>query len=120
MTIGLDRAAPARQRDDPLPELTPDQARQLAAVLAQHMMAMRAVTAGTQYGEQAGSGPEPLSPATEIFIAGTLELICAGEQLMSAGEQESPADGACERCEQDDITLSARAVLAGGSRALAG
>jgi hypothetical protein len=104
MTIGLDRAVvPATTRDDPLPDLTPHQARQLAAVLAQHMMAMRAVTAGTEYGEPTGPGQEPLSPATEIFIAGTLELICAGEQ----------ADpGECE-CARDDVTLAARTALAG-------
>jgi hypothetical protein len=95
MTIGLDRAVmPATKRDDPLPDLTPHQARQLAAVLAQHMMAMRAVTAGTEYGEPTG---------TEIFIAGTLELICAGEQA-------DPAE--CE-CARDDVTLSARTALAG-------
>lgn len=105
MTIGLDRAqGSARKRDDPLPDLTPHQARQLAAALAQHMMAMRAVTAGTQYGEPAG--PEPLSPATEIFIAGTLELICAGEQTTTdAGE--------CDCGAWDDDAVSGRARLAG-------
>jgi hypothetical protein len=78
MTIGFEQATSAAKRADLLPDLTPEQARQLAAVLAQHMMAMRAVTAGTRYG--APTGPEPLSPATEIFLAGTLELICAAEQ----------------------------------------
>jgi hypothetical protein len=106
MTIGLEHAAPAQQRDEPLPDLSPEKARQLAAVLAQHMMAMRAVTAGTQYGEPAGPGPQPLSPATEIFLAGTLELICAGEQA-------SLDDGECECCARDDVGVSSRAVLAG-------
>jgi hypothetical protein len=106
MTIGLDRAAaPARKRDGPLSDLTPDQARQLAAVLARHMMAMRAVTAGTEYGEPAGPGQQALSPATEIFIAGTLELI-------RAGEQADPGECECARA-RDDITLSARTALAG-------
>jgi len=107
MTIGVDHAvAPAIQRDDPLPDLSPQQARQLAAVLAQHMMAMRAVTAGTQYAEPACAGSESLSPATEIFIAGTLELICAGEQA-------SPDEGECECCARGDVALSGHAVLAG-------
>jgi hypothetical protein len=86
--------AEARPAGD-LPPMTPETARRLAAVLAPHLVAMRAVTAGTRYegsGEgQAGDdglratgasgaspGPAaPISPATKIFIAGMLERISA-------------------------------------------
>jgi hypothetical protein len=60
--------------------LTPEQARRLAAELAPHLLAMRAVTAGTQYAET-GPGPSgtgsAVSPATKIFIAGMLDRISA-------------------------------------------
>jgi hypothetical protein len=60
--------------------LTPEQARRLAAELAPHLLAMRAVTAGTQYAE-AGPGSSDtgsaVSPATKIFIAGMLDRISA-------------------------------------------
>jgi hypothetical protein len=60
--------------------LTPEQARRLAAELAPHLLAMRAVTAGTQYAESgpgpSGTGPA-VSPATKIFIAGMLDRISA-------------------------------------------
>jgi hypothetical protein len=69
-----------------LPPLTPETARRLAAILAPHLVAMRAVTAGTRYaesGDNAGddtlsarSAP-PMSPATAIFIAGMLQRIPA-------------------------------------------
>jgi hypothetical protein len=64
--------------------MTPQTARRLAVILAPHLAAMRAVTAGTRY---AGSGeagadvsPGPVrvpevSPPTRIFIAGMLERI---------------------------------------------
>jgi hypothetical protein len=60
--------------------LTPELARRLAADLAPHLLAMRAVTAGTPYAE-AGAGPagagSAVSPATQIFIAGMLDRISA-------------------------------------------
>ncbi len=67
--------------------LTPEQARRLAVELAPHLLAMRAVTAGTQYAEagtqyaEAGTdapgGSPAVSPATKIFIAGMLDRIPA-------------------------------------------
>ncbi len=72
-----------------LPPLTPETARRLAAVLAPHLVAMRAVTAGTQYADSGGDGIDgdfgddpvgacrPVSPATKIFIAGMLQRIPA-------------------------------------------
>ena len=69
-----------------LPPMTPEAARRLAAILAPHLVAMRAVTAGTQYAESGGSIAEdmadghcapPASPATRIFIAGMLQHIPA-------------------------------------------
>jgi hypothetical protein len=67
-----------------LPPMTPEAARRLAAVLAPHLLAMRAVTAGTQYAGSGRSAAEdmigdqaapPVSPATRIFIAGMLQDI---------------------------------------------
>jgi hypothetical protein len=67
--------------------MTPETARRLAALLAPHLVAMRAVTAGTPYDgcgtgqggdREPGTGPRlapAASPATKIFIAGMLELI---------------------------------------------
>jgi hypothetical protein len=70
-----------------LPPMTPEAARRLAAILAPHLMAMRAVTAGTRYAESGGGGVAddllggrpgpPVSPATKIFIAGMLQQIPA-------------------------------------------
>jgi hypothetical protein len=66
-----------------LPPLTAEAARRLAATLAPHLLAMRAVTAGTRYGagEDAGSRSAAQRPqasaATKIFIAGMLERISA-------------------------------------------
>jgi hypothetical protein len=70
-----------------LPAMTPETARRLAAILAPHLVAMRAVTAGTRYAgcgrdEARGDGVSaqqepPVSPATKIFIAGMLERIPA-------------------------------------------
>jgi len=77
---------------DQLPPMTAEAAQRLAALLAPHLLAMRAVTAGTQYGapagadadpaaRPAGTGPAALTPpasaATRIFIAGMLERISA-------------------------------------------
>lgn len=69
-----------------LPPMTPEAAGRLAAILAPHLMAMRAVTAGTRYGESGASAADdvlggrptpPVSPATKIFIAGMLQHIPA-------------------------------------------
>ena len=74
---------------DQLPPITAEAARRLAAELAPHMLAMRAVTAGTPYatcapaavdaatGTAAGVQLPPVSAATTIFIAGMLERISA-------------------------------------------
>lgn len=65
---------------DQLPQMTAESARRLAAVLAPHLLAMRAVTAGTRYGacaDPAGTQFPPASAATRIFIAGMLERISA-------------------------------------------
>jgi hypothetical protein len=80
------------------PQMTAEAARRLAAILAPHLMAMRAVTAGTPYGACAGADPAagepaagdpaatstaavaqlpPASAATRIFIAGMLERLSA-------------------------------------------
>ena len=85
------------------PPMTAEAARRLAAILAPHLMAMRAVTAGTPYGACAGADPAvsdaavgdpaagdpaatstaaaaalpPASAATKIFIAGMLERLSA-------------------------------------------
>ncbi len=74
-----------------LPPMTPETARRVAAILAPHLAAMRAVTAGTRYASRSEDegcdgvlsanltrAPE-ISPATKIFIAGMLELIPAPE-----------------------------------------
>jgi len=52
-----------------LPPMTPETARQLAAILAPHLTAMRAVTAGTSY--------EECDPASKIFVAGMLDRMSA-------------------------------------------
>jgi hypothetical protein len=81
-----------RQAEQP-PPMTAEAARRLAAILAPHVMAIRAVTAGTRYGACAGSDlaagdPDatgapavaqlpPASAATRIFIAGMLERLSA-------------------------------------------
>jgi hypothetical protein len=69
-----------------LPPMTPETARRMAAILAPHLLAMRAVTSGTRYaGDGSNPGDDvhrvssapPISPATAIFIAGMLERIPA-------------------------------------------
>jgi hypothetical protein len=73
----------AKPGADP-PPMTPEAARRLAAILAPHLVAMRAVTAGTRYSKSGGTaaddvfgGPAApaISPATRIFIAGMLQRI---------------------------------------------
>jgi hypothetical protein len=80
------------QAEEP-PPMTAEAARRLAVILAPHLMAMRAVTAGTPYGACAGADPAagdrgatsaaevaqlpPASAATRIFIAGMLERLSA-------------------------------------------
>ena len=94
MIVKKDRAAktteyhyqPDNERDENMPPMTPEAARRLAEILAPHLVAMRAVTAGTQYAESGGSIAEDMaecywapsaSPATRIFIAGMLQHILA-------------------------------------------
>ncbi|HUC24608.1 MAG TPA: hypothetical protein VMA73_18015 [Streptosporangiaceae bacterium] len=76
---------------DLLPPMTAEAARRLAAELAPHLVAMRAVTAGTRYAmcadglaavdaataTAAEAQLPPVSAATTIFIAGMLERISA-------------------------------------------
>jgi hypothetical protein len=57
-----------------LPPMTPETARRLATILAPHLVAMRAVTAGTPY---EGCAEGQADPATKIFIAGMLDRISA-------------------------------------------
>ena len=60
---------------DELPPMTPEAARRMAALLAPHVVAMRAVTSGTPYATAGASRSAPVSPAVTIFIAGMLEAI---------------------------------------------
>lgn len=72
------------ETSDP-PSMSLEAARDLAAALAPHLAAMRAVAAGTigdigveVASESAGDGAQPLvSPTTMIFIAGMLERLSA-------------------------------------------
>jgi hypothetical protein len=81
-----DQDQAAHQPAGNLPPMTPETARQMAAILAPHLLAMRAVTHGTRYaGDVRNPGDDvnlvssapPVSPATAIFIAGMLERIPA-------------------------------------------
>jgi len=77
MTSAFDQADSASQGNDvanlkaasALPPMTPETARQLATILAPHLAAMRAVTAGTPY--------EEFDPASKIFVAGMLDRLSA-------------------------------------------
>jgi hypothetical protein len=77
MTSAFDQADTTSQENDlanltaasALPPMTPETARQLATILAPHLTAMRAVTAGTPY--------EDCDPASKIFVAGMLDRISA-------------------------------------------
>ena len=77
MTSGFDHAPDTTEENNlaslraasALPPMTPETAWQLAAILAPHLTAMRAVTAGTSY--------EDCDPASKIFVAGMLERISA-------------------------------------------
>jgi hypothetical protein len=80
VTTGIDQSRATEQEPDQptaaqaaaLPALTPEEALRLAAILAPHLVAMRAVTAGTRYEYTADGGDALMSPAVKIFIAGTL------------------------------------------------
>lgn len=76
-----DQDQPAAAPAVGLPDLTPEAAARLAARLAPHLLAMRAVTAGTRYEHSAGAeavdAEQPVSPAIKIFIAGMLERLPA-------------------------------------------
>lgn len=86
-----------------VPALTPDTARGLAADLAPHLRAMRALTAGTRYARADTFAGVDVSPATRIFVAGMLERMSApgaagGEQpgnaqAGTAGEPAEPGSG---------------------------
>jgi hypothetical protein len=77
MTSAFDQADSTSQGNDlanlraasSLPPMTPEMARQLAAILAPHLTSMRAVTAGTPY--------EDCDPASRIFVAGMLDRLSA-------------------------------------------
>jgi hypothetical protein len=77
MTSAFDQTDATSQENDlanlraasALPPMTPERARQLAAILAPHLTAMRAVTAGTPY--------EDYDPASKIFVAGMLDRVSA-------------------------------------------
>ena len=77
MTSGFDQAGTTTKGNDlanltaasALPPMTPETARHLATILAPHLTAMRAVTAGTPY--------EDCDPASKIFVAGMLDRISA-------------------------------------------
>jgi len=98
MSHAAEQTQPIEQADQ-LPPMTAEAARRLAALLAPHLLAMRAVTAGTRYGTCAGADADPAADhivvtstgagsaaavqqppataATQIFIAGMLERISA-------------------------------------------
>jgi hypothetical protein len=70
--------------DADLLPMTPETARHLAAILAPHLVAMRAVTAGTRYSVSgdndandaiSGGAAPAISPTTRIFISGMLQRI---------------------------------------------
>ena len=71
VTSGFDHADTTTEGNDlaslraasALPPMTPETARRLAAILAPHLVAMRAVTAGTRYEGCAGEGSAGLGSA---------------------------------------------------------
>lgn len=77
MTSGSNQAGNTTEGNDlanlraasALPPMTAETARQLASILAPHLAAMRAVTAGTPY--------EGCDPASKIFVAGMLDRLSA-------------------------------------------
>jgi len=83
MVMTADTAAP----------LTPEAARRLAALLAPHLRAMRAVMADTGTNGGTGAGPA-ISPATTIFMTGMLDRISAGPWPGVTGSAEPTSRGA--------------------------
>ncbi|MGH3230260.1 MAG: hypothetical protein ACRDOA_17095 [Streptosporangiaceae bacterium] len=75
MTSGFNQAGNTTEGKDlanlragsALPPMTAETARQLASILAPHLVAMRAVTAGTPY--------QDCDPASKIFVAGMLDRL---------------------------------------------
>lgn len=63
---------------DATSHLTPEAARDLAALLAPHLRAMRSVVAGTRYASESTEAGLAISPATTIFMTGMLDRISAG------------------------------------------
>jgi hypothetical protein len=74
--------------------LTPEAARGLAALLAPHLRAMRAVVAGTRYAGDGALAHPAISPATTIFMTGMLDRISAGKSPDVTGPAEPPSRGA--------------------------
>ena len=90
MDMTADTAAPL----EPPAPLTPEAARGLAALLAPHLRAMRAVMAGTEYADEGtGAGPV-ISPATTIFMTGMLDRISAPTWPVVAGPTGRTSRGA--------------------------
>lgn len=74
--------------------LTPEAARRLAALLAPHLRAMRAVMADSRVTD-GGTGASPaISPATTIFMTGMLDRISAGPSPGLTGSAERTSRGA--------------------------
>jgi hypothetical protein len=65
--------------------LTPEAARDLAALLAPHLRAMRAVLAGTRVADEGAGAAPAISPATTIFMTGMLDRISAGTRTVATG-----------------------------------
>lgn len=86
--------------------LTPDTARGLAADLAPHLRAMRALIAGTAYARADTFAGVDVSPATRIFIAGMLERMSAAS--CDAGGMQPPAGQRRADTEQGQGTADGR------------
>ena len=98
VTSGFDQADTTTEGNDlanlraasALPPMTPETARRLAAILAPHLVAMRAVTAGTQYEGCAGEDSAGLDSAG-LDSAGLDSAGLDSAGLDSAGETEAAA-----------------------------
>ena len=103
VTSGFDQADTTTEGNDlanlraasALPPMTPETARRLAAILAPHLVAMRAVTAGTQYEGCAGEDSAGLDSAgldsAGLDSAGLDSAGLDSAGLDSAGETEAAA-----------------------------
>lgn len=88
--------------------LTPDTARGLAADLAPHLRAMRALIAGTAYARADTFAGVDVSPATRIFIAGMLERMSAASWPGDTGGTQPPAGQCRADTEQGQGTAGGR------------